>query len=76
MNAYQKAATLALRMFGSLVALHGASGPIYIVVDRAIGESWRDVPGRWSASAIWLVAGVVLVLLSKPLGRLFGSRLD
>jgi hypothetical protein len=77
MNAYQKAATLAIRMFGGLVALRGASGPLYIVVERAISGSWRDYgQDRWSASAIWLVAGCALVLLSKQLGRLFGSSLD
>jgi hypothetical protein len=77
MNPYQKAATIALRLFGGLIAVRGASGPVYIAFDRAISGNWPTYESdRWAASAIWLVGGALLMLLSKPLGRLFGSGLD
>jgi len=77
MNPYQKAATLALRLFGTLLAVRGASGPVCIALDRTIGGDWPYYGSdRWTGSVVWFVAGCALVLLSKPIGRLFGSGLD
>jgi hypothetical protein len=75
MNAYQKAATLVLRLVGSALAAIGAIGPIAIAATKAIGQ---DSPssGRWAGSAMWFIGGILLILLSKTLGRMLGSGLD
>jgi hypothetical protein len=77
MNVYQKTATFMLRIVGCALAVVGALGPAYIGFLRAIG---RDAPQysseRWAGSVLWGVGGLLLVLLSKPLGRLLGRGLD
>ena len=77
MNVYQKTAAFLLRIVGGTLAVVGALGPAYIGLLRAIG---RDAPAypseRWAGSLLWGVSGLLLVLLSKPLGRLLGRGLD
>jgi hypothetical protein len=77
MNVFQKAAALILRIVGATLAVMGALGPAYIGLLKAIG---RDAPAypseRWAGSIFWGAGGLVLMFLSKPLGRLLGRGLD
>jgi hypothetical protein len=77
MNNYQKTAAFILRIAGCVLAFVGAMGPTYIACMRALGRTTPEYSSdRWAASIMWSVGGVVLVLLSKPLGRLLGRGLD
>jgi hypothetical protein len=77
MNPWQKAAALVLRMAGSVIAVTGAMGPLYVAVISVLGGHAPLYPAdRWVGSVVWLLGGVVLVALSRPLGRLLGRGLD
>jgi len=78
MNAYQKTATFVLRIAGCALAAIGAMGLIYVVAAvRATGQApSTDSSDRLVASLVWLGGGLVMLLFSKPIGRLLGRGLD
>jgi hypothetical protein len=77
MNAYQKAATFVLRIVGCVLTVVGATGPSYVLCVGLISGNSPQYPlERWVASIVWTAGGVVLVLLSKLIGRLLGHGLD
>jgi hypothetical protein len=77
MNEYQKVGVLIVRLAGAIVAVFGLVGPLYAILARAIGHHVPDYSAdRWIGSITWAVGGIVLMLVSKPLGRLFGRGLD
>jgi len=77
MNPYQKLATLLFRLFGAAVAAAGVMGPLYIVFLMTFGISTPNYGhDRWLGSAVWFMAGILLIVFSAPLGRLFGRGLD
>jgi hypothetical protein len=77
MNQYQKAATLVVRVVGSIVAVVGLMGPFYITVLQIAGQAAPAYPTeRWAGSIVWLLGGVILALASKPIGRRLGGGLE
>ncbi len=77
MNAYQKTATLVLRLIGCYLAAIGATGPAYLAAMKALGQNAPTYPSeRFVASVLWFAGGIVLVLFSKPLGRCLGHGLE
>lgn len=77
MNTYQKTGAFMARVGGTIIAVIGVLGPVYVVLSMALG---RDVPeypeDRWAGSIAWTILGLLLVLFSKPFGRLIGRGLD
>ena len=77
MNRYQMAAILVVRMVGCALALIGLVGPLSVAVMTALGQSAPSYPSqRYVGSLIWLIGGVVLVVVAKPIGRRLGSGLE
>ena len=77
MNQYQKLAALLIRLIGSAIAVVGIMGPLYIGILVALGkDSPSYSPERWVGSVVWAVAGILLIVFSKILGRLFGRGLN
>jgi len=76
MNQHQKLAALLLRLFGAVMAVVGVMGPLYIGFLVALGKDAPTYgPNRWAGSIVWAIAGVLLIIFSKNLGRLFGRGL-
>ncbi len=77
MNAYQKVATLLLRLVGLVVLVIGAAGICWVGLMGALGFEVPTYPSsRYASSLFWIVGGLVLTLISKPLGRVLGHGLD
>ena len=77
MNAYQKAATLVLRLIGCYLAAIGATGFAYLAAMKALGQTVPAYPSeRFVASVFWFAGGIILVLFSKLLGRCLGHGLE
>jgi len=78
MNAYQKTAIFILRIAGCVLVVVGVMGLIYVIAAvRATGQGPNtDSSDRLVASLVWLGGGLVMLLLSKPIGRLLGRGLE
>jgi len=77
MNHFQKLATVLVRVAGLANAVLGVLGLAYGAVQRASGRTLTpDEIERWGASFYWILLGVMLFLLARPLGRLLGRGLD
>ncbi len=79
MNIFQKTAVFLLRIMGSAIAVIGAIGPGCVTSVTILGHGMPEYApptDRWAASVVWLIGGVVLVLVSKPIGRWIGTGLD
>ena len=77
MNTYQKTAIFVLRIAGCALAIVGAMGLIYFLARRAAGQSpSADLSDRLLASIVYLGCGLLVLFLSKPIGRLLGRGLD
>jgi hypothetical protein len=77
MNVYQKTATIILRIAGCALVAIGVMGLLYFVGRSAVGQSpSADLSDRLVASIVWLVSGIIVLPLSKPIGRLLGHGLD
>lgn len=75
MNQSQRLAALILRLVGFAVAFIGIEGPVYAGIAYLVAGT-KIAGERWAGSGVWAVCGILLVLVSKPLGRLIGSDLD
>lgn len=77
MNQYQRAAALVIRIFGCALIAWAAVGPFYVLI---LWVLWRVPPvyskDHLSGTAWWLFLGVLLISISKPLGRLLGRGLE
>jgi len=77
MNVFQKTATLIARLVGCAIAAVGVIGPAWVIALKILGAYNGHVPvGGWAASLAWVVGGIGLILISKPIGRWIGSGLD
>jgi len=77
MNQYQKAAALVLRIVGTVMALIGAIGPLYVGALQAMGQNTHAYPKeRLLGSIAWLIGGLALTAGAKPLGRRLGGGLE
>jgi hypothetical protein len=77
MNSYQKFAVFFLRFAGFIIAAIGFMGPLFLAVMKVIGEQMPPFGiERWAGSIAWGIGGVLMVLVSGPLGRLLGRGLD
>ena len=75
MDQSQKLAVMMLRFIGGAIALLGIAGPLYAIIAYLFVGT--KLPGeRWIASVVWTIAGVLLVVFSKQIGRLLGRGLD
>jgi len=77
MNHYQKIATVLVRAAGAAAAAVGVLGFVYGTVLVARGTSLSpDQAERYGSSVWYVVFGLMLFLLARPLGRLLGRGLD
>ncbi len=77
MNHYQKLATVLVRCVGGLSATLGALGLLYGAALRAQGVPFSpDQAERFGASFWYIVVGIVVFLLARPIGRLLGRGLE
>lgn len=76
MNQYQNLAALLFRLSGAYIVIVGILGPLYIGFLVVFGKEGPDYGyDRWVGSMLWAIAGILLLLFSKFLGRLFGRGL-
>ena len=77
MNDRQKLAALLLRIIGA-----GWSLIISVSIAMWLIESWLKIPVKEFpmhqiiGNVVYVVSGILLVLYSKPLGRILGTDLD
>ena len=76
MNAYQKIATLVIRLVGFGVAMVGLWYLLYLGFIVIIGGVGAYPAARGWGSVMGVVMGIVLVLAGKPLGGLIGKGLE
>ena len=76
MNAYQKIATLVVRLVGFGVAMVGLWYLLYVGFIVVTGGPSAYPAARGWGSVIGLVMGIVLVVASKPIGCLLGKGLE
>ena len=77
MSHYQKLATMLVRGAGIAALALGLLGLIYGAVLHARGVSLTaEQAERFGASVWYVVIGLLLFLLGRPLGRLIGRGLD
>ena len=77
MNQYQKLAALLIRLIGTAIAVVGMMGPLYIGILVALGKHFPTYSlERWMGSVVWAVSGILMIIFSKNLGRLFGRGLS
>lgn len=80
MNHYSKLATSIVRLLGVLAALLGLMGFLYaglvplILSGGSPEQAWQSA--RLLSSAIFLIAGIFLYFIGKPIGRLVGAGLE
>ena len=77
MNHYQKVATVLIRAAGVTTVALGVFGLLYGMglMSRGVHLT-AEQADRFGASVWYVVFGVVLYLLGRPLGRLVGRGLD
>ena len=79
MNRFQKAAIFLVRLLGSVCLLFGVSGLAYsgiLTVSQDVGRGGMTNGYSLMSGAFYLILGVVLLFLSRPLGKLLGKGLD
>jgi hypothetical protein len=76
MNHYQKLAVLLVRCAGAAIAALGLFGAIYGFVVSVGAELRPDQAERFHASFWYVLFGLVLFLLGRPLGRWLGRGLE
>jgi hypothetical protein len=77
LNSYQKAGTWVMRLVGAVITAGGVMGTLWAGIAHALGVQIQEYSAeRWLGSAMWAIGGVVLVLASKPIGRLLGRGLE
>jgi hypothetical protein len=77
MNHYQKLAIVLVRCAGAGAVALGVLGFVYGAALVARGTSLSpDQAERFGSSVWYVVFGLVLFLLARPLGRLLGRRLE
>jgi hypothetical protein len=75
MNAHQKTGILVIRLAALLAVVLGCLGLIYwaaVVLGLAPPSSRASL----GVSACWILGGLALWILSRPLGRLLGRGLE
>lgn len=77
MNHYQKVAIVLVRGAGAAAVAVGLLGFVYGTALVARGTSLSPEQAERFGSSVWyIVFGLVLFLLGRPLGRLLGRGLD
>ena len=77
MGHYQRLAVFLVRCFAMAMAALGVFGAVYGMMLLAFGTAPRpDQTERLYASFWYVLFGLVLFLLGRPLGRLLGGGLD
>jgi hypothetical protein len=77
MNHYQKLAIVLIRFAGCAAVAVGLLGFVYGAALMARGASLSpEQAERFGSSAWYVVFGLILFLLGRPLGRLLGRGLD
>jgi hypothetical protein len=74
-DTYQKVATLALRIIGSLIIIFRSFNLVEIAVDASL-RSFTPAAARWISESLPIVIGFLVLLFAKPLGRCLGRGLD
>ena len=69
MNVFQKTGVFVVRFSGTAMIALSVVGLVNSAILRPVGEYILS-------SLFWIIAGVFLVLVSKPLGRSMGDGLD
>ena len=77
MNDRQKLAALLLRLIGGGFAVLDTFFISFWYVEHLLGVATRDYPFHtFVGNVIYILFGLLLVLVSKPLGRLLGRGLE
>ena len=78
MNDRQKLATLLFRLAGAALIARVLTGLALLTYAPGVSLVARQYPPQilMRSSLTWLALGLVLVLASVPLGKLFGRGLD
>jgi len=79
MNKFQKAAIFLIRLLGCLCILFGISGLAYsaiLAVSQDVGRGGITTGYSLMSGAFYLILGLILIFLSRPLGSLLGKGLD
>lgn len=76
MNQYQKFSIFLFRLIGAVVSAVGIMGPLDIGIMLDLGYDTKIYSQeQWAASITWTIFGILLIVCSKPLGRLIGDGL-
>ena len=76
MNMFQQIGTFVARIVGTLMVVVAIAGLLWYAYLAARGQLDTLETSRLAATILWLVLGSGLVLLSKLLGKLWGSGLN
>jgi len=76
MNIFQKIGAFLARIVGTILIYVGAMGLAYYTYLCMNGRAATLAPSRVYGSVIWLALGIVILLLARPLGWLWGRGLD
>jgi hypothetical protein len=77
MNVFQKSAICLLRVVGVTLTVIGAVGLVVFLLPKTPAQLRAiQPPQRWDQSAPWVLAGLVSILISRPVGRWIGRGLD
>jgi hypothetical protein len=76
MNSYQKLAVLMLRVLGAAVVVYGFHGLVPYYAYKLGIVLPTNPTAEWLTGLEWGVTGLCIILVAKPIGRLFGRGLD
>ena len=75
MNVFQRTGTFIVRLFGVVMVIVAVMGGCMYAFHVARGTVDPVVTAKAVAAVEWLVAGAILLAVSKPLGKFLGAGL-